>query len=311
MDIKNGNLIEDNPTIEKPKQQVKLYFFILAIIALLATNVYYAIRYKNVGKQVEILNSEKSQLEIEIDRIEAELNRVTGENIDLVAQYKVEHDSARALIADLRMRLSENTTIDQADLLSTQQEIRRLRNIVADYKSDLEALREENITLKNERDNLQTSINEVNAQVRNLETANTKLERQIESASDLKISTINIHALKVKGENREDVETKARRADKLEIKFTLSNNPLAKAGKYEIYSRITEPSGNLITAGDIFKVNDEDIQYTKKNTIDFTNDGKEYTIDWSPVDYAFQKGTYTVILYTSQSVMGRSTIDLK
>src|SRR5690606_15563281 len=215
MDIKHGNLIEDSPQIENPKQQVKLYFFLLAIIALLATNVYYAIRYKNVGKQVEILNSEKSQLEIEIDRIEAELNRVTGENIDLASQYKAEHDSARALIANLRTKLSENSTIDQADLSSTQQEIRRLRGIVASYKIDLEALRRENTSLKSERDDLQSSISEVNAQVKNLQSRNSELGKQIKSASDLKTSTINIHALRVRGENREDIETKARRADKL------------------------------------------------------------------------------------------------
>src|SRR5690606_5779038 len=142
MEIKNGKLIlEDESTQdEKPKNSSKIYFFILAIVALLATNAYYAIRYKNLGKQVEVLNSEKNQLEIEIDRIEAELNRVTAENLELATSFKQEHDAARELITELRSQLDENPNISQDDLLRTQQEIRRLRLLVEQYSNDLEDL---------------------------------------------------------------------------------------------------------------------------------------------------------------------------
>src|SRR5690606_7603819 len=213
-------------------------------------------------------------------------------------------------IQDLRNQLSANPTIDQTDLFNTQQEIRRLRAIVAQYKADLETLRNENAQLKNERNILQSSVQEINSRANKLEIKNTALEEQIKAASDLKISNININALNVKRGNRENMETKARRADRFQINFTLSNNPLAEVNKYNIYLRITEPSGNLITDGKVFRVNDQDLQYTAVYTIDFENNGKEYTINWIPSNYDFQKGTYTVILYTKESVMGRSMINL-
>jgi len=311
MDIRNGNIIEDNPKIDTPKRSPKIYFFIIAILALLATNAYYAIRYKKLGKQVEVLNSEKNQLDIEVDRIEAELNRVTGENIDLAANYKAEHDAARVLIEDLRKKLRENPTIDQSDLLKTQQEIRRLRDLVSQYKTDLENLRKENTQLKTDRENLQSSVKAISSRAQNLEVKNVALEEKIKLASDLKISDININAIKVKNGKKEDTETRAKRADKFQINFTLSNNPLAEVKKYNVYLRITEPSGNLITDGKMFKVNNEEIQYTAVSAIDFQNDGKEYSIEWNPSAYNFQKGNYTVILYTTKSIMGRSTINLK
>src|SRR5690606_16820211 len=150
MDIKNGNLIEDNPQVESTPRSNKVYFFIIAILALLATNAYYAIRYKNIGKQVEVLSFEKSQLEVEIDRIEAELNRVTNENVDLSASLKEEHARATTMIEDLRRQLNESPISDQSDLWRTQQEIRKLRDLDATYRSDLESLKKENQELTNE-----------------------------------------------------------------------------------------------------------------------------------------------------------------
>lgn len=311
MDIENGGLMGDEPQIEKPRPSSKIYFFIIAIAALLATNVYYAIRYKNLGNQVEVLSSQKNQLEIEIDRIEAELNRVTGENIDLAANFKLEHDSARLLIEDLRNKINKDAEIKQEELLRAQQEIQKLRVLVAKYSNDLENLRKENDLLSNERDQLKESVNTVNKRANSLEEDKAKLQEMIKMASHLKISEMNINALRVRSGDRLNTESKALRVDRLQINFTLADNTLTKVGKHNIYLRITEPSGNLITNGNVFKVNNEEIQYTDMKEIDFENDGKQYTIDWSPNDYKFKKGTYTIILYTNDSTMGRSTITLK
>lgn len=313
MEIKNGKLILDDEKAqdEKPKNSSKIYFFILAIVALLATNAYYAIRYKNLGKQVEVLNSEKSQLEIEIDRIEAELNRVTGENLELAAEFQEEHDSARALIAELRSQLDADPNISQDDLLKTQQEIRRLRSLVEQYSTDLESLKDENRELSAERDNLQNSISSITERVGELEAENSGLEEMVKSASVLKVSSMNITPQRANDNEQSDAETRARRTDKFRIHFTIANNPLAATGTHTIYYRITEPSGNLLTDGSIFEVNNEEIQYTEAGIIDFQNDGKQHSIEWEPQDYKFQKGTYTVILYTTESILGRAAIVLK
>jgi hypothetical protein len=311
MNIENDGLMNDEPQIEKSKPSSKIYFFIIAIVALLATNVYYAIRYKNIGNQVEVLNSQKNQLEIEVDRIEAELNRVTGENIDLAANFKLEHDSARLLIENLRSKINTNSEIRQEELLNAQQEIQKLRALVAKYSGDLDNLRKDNNLLTNERDQLKKSVNTASARANSLEEDKAKLQEMIKMASHLKISAMNINALRVRSGDRINTESKAPRVDRLQINFTLADNTLTRVGAHNIYLRITEPSGNLITNGNVFEVNNEEIQYTDMKEIDFANDGKQYMIDWTPSNYTFKKGTYTIILYTSESTMGRSTITLK
>jgi FtsZ-binding cell division protein ZapB len=311
MEIENGKLVDESSKVENTKTPSKIYFFVIAIAALLATNAYYAIRYKNLGKEVQIIQSEKSQLELEVDRIEAELNRVTSENLDLAATFETEYKAAQELIESLRTQLSQSPVIDQSDLLRTQQEIRRLRALVQKYSQELAALREENAALSNERNDLKASVESINSEVKQLQQENSGLENQIRMASDLKVSVIHVNAFRERGAGRLSPEDRARRVDRLEIGFNLANNPLAQPGDHPVYVRITEPTGNLITNGDVFRVNNEELQYTEAESINFKNDGELYTLSWAPADYDFQKGTYTVILYSDKSIMGRSTVHLK
>jgi hypothetical protein len=75
---------------------------------------------------------------------------------------------------------------------------------------------------------------------------------------------------------------------------------------------VIDPTGNLITTTEStnFTADGQDLQYTYKTSINFTNDGSPYTIDWvnpSP----FQKGSYTVILYADGFTMGKTSFELK
>ena len=60
----------------------------------------------------------------------------------------------------------------------------------------------------------------------------------------------------------------------------------------------------------MFNSDDEELQYTYKTAIEFANDGKTYSIDWSnPAE--FQKGIYTVVLYADGYTMGKGELTLR
>ena len=59
-----------------------------------------------------------------------------------------------------------------------------------------------------------------------------------------------------------------------------------------------------------FSSDSQDLQFTYKTSIDFKNDGSGYTIDWVNPS-AFQKGTYTVLLYADGYTMGKTSFMLK
>lgn len=300
------------PVLKPKRNSAKIYFFFIAITLLLATNLYYLIEYKNLGKKVELLSSEKFQLQAEVDRIEAELDRIAQDNPTISQALFENQIEARAQIANLRFKLGSGNVSDQ-EIEIVRFEVQNLRYLVDEYNKNIDQLKKENLSLSTERDKLRLSINSAKEQVNQLTEENTILQGKVETASGLKISGININAIQLRSRDRERIETRAKRTDLLRIDFDIVENHLALKGPHDVFLRVMDPSGNLLTFDSgTFKTNEKTMQYTFMTSIDFSNDGKKYTIDWQPNESSkFQKGIYTIILYADGSIMGRGSISLK
>lgn len=300
------------PVLSPNRNSAKIYFFFIAIALLVATNLYYVLEYKNLGKKVELLSSEKIQLQTEVDRIEAELDRIAQDNPTISQALFENQVEARARIASLRFKLGSGEVSDQ-EIQIVRFEVQNLRYLVDEYNRDIDKLKKENVRLATERDKLRLSVNSAEKQVNQLTEENTILQEKVETASGLKISGININAIQLRSRDRERIETRAKRTDLLRIDFDLVENPLALKGPHEVFLRIMDPSGNLLTFDSgTFEANNKTMQYTFKTSIDFSNDGKKYTIDWQPSEATdFQKGLYTIVLYADGSIMGRGSVSLK
>lgn len=291
------------------RDTTKIYFFILAIAALLATNVYFYIKYQTSEEQAYGISTEMAYMQDEIDRIEAEVNRLSSENMALNQSLKISEDSVRFLIAGLRERLNQQN-LTRMDLIAAQQEIDHLREEVVRYRDELALVTYQNSQLLSENETLQRKVSEKEAQLGELQLENMDLADQIRSAAVLKLSNINVMGIRERKGNREDVEDKFRRVDRFRIVFTIADNPLVESGEVDIYMRVIDPNGNLKTKeNQTFELSGNPMQFTDKSIISFTNQGESYTMEW--VDpQGFKKGTYTIVLYTDNSTMGRGSIVL-
>ena len=92
----------------------------------------------------------------------------------------------------------------------------------------------------------------------------------------------------------------------------MAANAVAQKGMHDIYLRVLDPTGNLITGGDAgtLTADGQSLQYTYKTSIDFKDDGSAYVVDWMNPS-AFTKGTYTVMLYADGYTMGKTSVTLK
>lgn len=296
---------------ESRKDSTKIYFFVVAIAALLATNVYFYVKYKSTDDKVYELTEEKVSMEAEIDRIEAELDRLIDDNVELSAALKSAQDSVRSTIATLRSELAKSN-LTREQLGKAQQEINQLKQQVSSYMHEVELLRDRNARLISERDELKEEVSTSSDRLAELEAQHTDLVGIVKLASAIKVSSISINGIRQRSSDRESMEARARRVDNLRIDFTLVDNPLAEIGDHDVYMRVIDPNGNLRTAEDygLFEVDGRQMQYTYKTTIGFKNDGAAYTVEWADTR-GFQKGTYTILLYADNAVMGQSSVVLK
>lgn len=289
------------------KDRSKIYFFIIALTALLATNLYFYIKFRSSGEKLYTVTLQKESLEMELDRLEAELDNFYTEELTGSEELAKMESEARQTIANLRETLKDNS-ISEEDLNSAKQRVSALRDNVTILKTDVIELRVKNELLEKENERLNEQIAKSRDEIKGLTSENEALGDKIDIASYIKVSNLQLAGVHVGRRGNISLETKAKRIDKLQINFSLADNELSSKGAKEVYIRVINPQGSLIAEpNDVFHVHGEKLQYTQKEQISFTNNGEEYTFYWEEPD-GFKKGAYTVLLYSNNAIMGRSSV---
>lgn len=303
--------MENQQTQEPKKNSNVIYFLVVVIVALLGTDVYLYMKKNNSDLKVVYQNDEKTRLQTELDSLEAQIEQVNSGKTKMSAELQAKNDSLKSKIKVLRGELAKGK-LTAAELSKAQEDVKQLRYFVTKYTADIDELKKENVSLTTERDTLKTNLTSVSEKATNLEKQNQDLDSKVKVASALKVATTSVVGYKVKKNGKETDETKAKNVNKLKINFTVASNAIAAKGSHDIYIRIIDPTGNLITGADAgtFNADSQDLQYTYKTSIDFKDDGVNYTVDWT---YAspFQKGTYTVLLYADGYTMGKTSVTFK
>ncbi|SRR5690606_33151959 len=309
---KGGALDTNKKYPEEPskKSNSKIYFFIIAIAALLATNVYFYVKFKSSGEKLYTMAIQKQDLQIEIDRIEAELDNLVAQKVAGVdSTMQASEIRARESISSLRTKL-ENQTISEEDMQVATREVARLKGDVSTLRLALNELKIRNEILQRENQTLTRQVSTTDKKVTALSQENTELKGKVNVASALKVSNIQVNGISISKKGKIETESRSRRIDQLQILFSVADNVLTPKGNKEVFVRVIDPSGNLFgDANNMFYVHGEKLQYTFKETISFTNNGEEYQFLWS--QDKFKKGAYTVLLYNDNAIMGRASVVLR
>ena len=288
----------------------KVYFLIAVIIVLLGTNVYLYFKNQKTNERVLQVTDEKSRLQTDIDKIEVQLDSANSVNVKLSDEMKAQQDAARRKIAELRVALKKGK-LTLIQLTAAQDEIRRLRDFVAQYTAQIDSLKKENANLTTERNTLKVRVDSVSQKAGSLQKQNEDLNNKVTVAAALKSASVEVVPLKVRKNGKDTDAPKAKNASKLRINFTAVNNALAAKGMHDVFIRIMDPSGAFI-AGENgrFVADGGELLYTYKTSIEFTNEDKSFSVDWVNSN-AFQKGTYSVILYADGYTMGKGSVTLQ
>jgi len=299
---------EQNTKINKGDRN-KIFFLTIAIVALLGSNVYLYFKDKHENERFVTVNTEKDRLKLEVEKIEVELDKVSAINLQLNEKLIKEQDLARIKIAELKAAL-EKGKLTQGELTLAQKQIKELKEFVYNYNEEIVRLGKENLKLKNVRDSLQKSVDQINEKAELLAQNNQELNALVKTSAALKATNVNIQAFRVKNNGKSISTNSASSAKKLQIDFNVVPNQLAKKDYHQIYLRVFDPAGNLLAnENNMFEADGQEMQYSDMITISFNDDNTAYSMQWvNPKE--FIKGTYAIILYADGFVMGKGSIDL-
>ena len=303
--------MEDTTSQQPKKNSNVIYFLIVVVLALLATDVYLYMQKNKSDTKIVYQNDERTRLQTELDSLEAQIEQVNAGKTRMSQSLQAKNDSLKAQIRVLRAKLAQGK-LTVAELAAAQEDIKQLRYNVTTYTAQIEELKKQNAALASERDTLKTNLVTAAKKDSALTQQNADLGKTVKVASALKVATVNVVAYKIRGSGKEVDTKRSSVAKKIKVNFTVAANSVAEKNSHDIYLRVIDPTGNLITGGDsgTFNADGQDLQFTYKTSIEFKDDGSEYTIDWvNPA--AFQKGSYTVLLYADGFTMGKTSFELK
>lgn len=262
------------------------------------------------------------ELELEYDRSLTQLEGLEGENasLDTLLQAKKrELQESKAYIATLIS--NKNATekeLSEARKLISQLSNQRisLQNAVDSLNSLNIELERDNIALLQEKEVIETNLEEVTEVATQLETEVGDLREEKELASILSAKNMSAIGIKIKGNGKEVNANKASGTKKLKICFDLLENKIAPEGPTRMHVRIIGPDGVTLTLQSMgsgtFKDAEtgEPMQYTYEIAPEFNNEGKTVCSYWDQ-NVAYAKGTYQATVYQKGFKIGETSFQLR
>lgn len=303
--------MDTTTTPNHKKNNNKIYFLLFVVLALFSTNAILFFKNKKANEEVVKLGDDKTRMQTEIDKIEAELDKANNDYTVLNEQMQQDQAAAREKIAQLREALRKGE-LTEKELALAQEDVKQLRYFVSKYVTDIDELKKLNASLTTERDSLITTVTTVNERASSLEKQNRDLDRKVKAAAALKTASILITPVRIKSSGKETSVSKAATAQKLKIDFKLLSNDLSEKGLHNIYVRVIDPKGNLLSPDSEVTslANGEELKASYKTAIEFANDSRVYSISWAN-PAAFSKGVYTIALYADGFNIGTAKTTLK
>jgi hypothetical protein len=250
----------------------------IVIVLLLSCNIITVWLYwqeKNkAAEQIVVTEKvlvEKSTLQSDLAALQQEYGNLKTSD----AALQKEIDEKKAYIEQLIKEAAKHKG-DAYIIAKLKKETETLRQIMIGYVHTIDSLGQLNQALRVEKAEVIKALDNEKGKITNLNKEKDELKATIEKGSILSCFNVKATAVKLKsGGKKESVTDKAKRADKIKVSFTLSENKIAKAGEKTVYVRIITPDGKEMAKNydDNYKFNFDKSSgyYAGKETLNYAN----------------------------------------
>ncbi len=267
--------------------------------------------FKDAKKTMVEQKDTIASLNIQIDELEAKLIALERQKEELGisdSTHQAEIDQLRKQIPLMRAAARGGNPTEIAKLKG---DLKKANDKAETERMRAEAARGDYTNLENASRATKDSLKRAQELAEKLGRDKSNLSKKIKEGSALKAD--NIIGMGIKVTSKGEVPTpKARKANKIKVSFKLQQNLVADPGPKMIYMRVLDPSRQIITsnANEKFTFEGNELPFTQSQEIDYQNKDREVNLKCSKAT-AFVKGAYTVEIYESGLLIGKSSFTLK
>ncbi len=308
-------IIMEQQEKKKDKDNNKLYLIIITILTVLCLLLTWQFFEQKKRAEQEIVI--KEQVIVERDNIKSELVELKGDYESLQTSDKklqAEFDERKLQIEKL-IKEAEKHKDDAYIISKLRKEADTLRKIMKGYIVTLDSLNTLNKNLIVEKDKVKSDLSAEKDKTNQLIKEKEDLQTVVAKGSQLKATATIVKAVRFKSGGKKEIETtKASKAEKIKVTFSLAENSMAKSGNKIVYLRIITPDGKeMAMSMDSeykFKFGNSRGYYAGKQ--EFNYSGTEMGINmYGQGADKFVPGKYIIEVYNDESLIGDASIILE
>ena len=308
------DLQEINKT-DYQEQGPKKGIVIIVITILLGTNGLLLWQFFDKKNSLDLANqtivtttAEKDALQMQLNRFKVDYEKIKSDNASLQNELSEKDEEIKAKVLEIQKLIQLG---GPAQIARAKAELAKLKEMNEVYVAHIDSLNVINAQLQQENQSLSTNLSKEMSKNENLSAENSRLFSKVSAGSVLKTFNVVTEGLRYRSNGKEVITNKAKQVQKIRTNFTLGENPVIDNGALDIYVRVLGPDGAVMSAEkESFKINGQDMSYTMKETVQYSNKDTPVEIMWAKGS-EFVKGKYNVEIYQSGVLIGKSMIELK
>ncbi len=294
---------------KKGKSNSRLLLVVILVILALTGWLMYdwtQLRSQNQQLQTELeeVSSEKANVKSELADLLVEYEGMKTNNDSLNSQLKAEQEKIQELLEEVKKVKASNAY----KIARYKKEAKTLRKIMRSFVQQIDSLNTLNKQLTARVEKTESKYRHVVKEKEDLVNKSDSLSSQVELASTLKADGITIQALNERGNKT----SRARKAVKVEICFTIRDNAVAAAGNKNIHLRIADPKGNILTNSQMgfFMSEGKELAYSASRKVNYTGKKTQACLYFDAAN-EFESGSFSVDLFEDGKKIGVSTFKLR
>lgn len=306
---------QDNNKTEYQEQGPKKGIVIIVITILLGTNgllLWQFFEKKNrlddANKTIYSTTAERDALQVQLQQVKADFEKAKSENSSLQTQLTEREEQINAKTAEIQRLIALG---GPAQIARAKAELAKLKEMNEIYVAQLDSLNQVAARLQAENSDLSSNLSQAKNTNDKLSAQNTMLSSKVAAGSVLKAMSFVSEGVRYRSNGKESLTDRAKQVQKIRTRFTLVENKVIDRGSVDLYIRVVGPDGAVMSSmQDAFSSNGQSLNYTLKETVDYANVDTPVEVSWAK-GTQFSVGTYTVEIYHSGVLIGKSSIQLK
>lgn len=284
---------------------LKITLGILAVL-LIGASVLFYLKNNELNETKIALNSEIEVLGGKLDEEIKKLNIQISENEVLNEDLLAKRDSLDITLNEL---MASQASVET--LTKYKNSYFKLKNEVKVLLKDNELLQLMNTRLTQEKDTLAGKLDSQLKLSDSLTTRVTDAQKIIESASELSIAALKGGAVIEKSSGKQIPTTKARRADKVKICFSVAENRITEKGDKLLFVQVLDANNNVLGENAVVAFDDKTLNYSFKTEFNYTNKALDICEFLTAPKKGFDKGNYFVNVFRGSDLISNTSFELE